>query len=209
MRKQFRSEDLIRFTKPRPCPECPKYKQCRKPCDAVERWISQDHTGRPAREILQQVELDPNYNLFVDQASELNKEFIVKPDPVLAAKAWEKVLSLKLSKNSFEFAKLFYKDGKRLFEIAAILKISSQACIYRHKILKKEVKNKLQRIEIWDKIKGDYEGRYLTFTEMVVCLYFKEMLSRVEIFEMSGCSYSWIHEIVKRVVVKVLTNKEV
>lgn len=203
-RKQFRSEDLARQDKPSPCPECPKYKTCTKPCDTVERWVSQDHVGLNTRvTLLQDMDLPGCYNSFLDRAAnrEENK-IMVKPDKELAKETWEAVVSLNLPKKAFEFAELYYHQGKTLAKTAAALGISSQAASDRHKKLKKEIKDRLQRIEIWKEIKHSYSRISLYDNDknvkLIIMLFYGGLLSRHQIAEAIGVTYAWVGDVIRK-----------
>lgn len=198
-RKQFRSEDLARQDKPKPCPECEKYRTCRKPCDEVERWISQDHVGLNTRvTLLQDMDLPHSYNSFLDRvANKPENVTMVKPDMDLARDSWEVILSLNIPKKALEFAELYYHQGKNLAGTAKALKISSQAALDRHKKLKKEVKERLERIEIWKEIKHEYADDDLDRNDMIIMMFFGALLSRHEIAEKVGVTYAWVGEVIR------------
>lgn len=202
MRKQFRSEDLARQGQPKPCPECPDYKTCRTPCEEVERWISQDHVGLNTRTtLLQGKDITPSPyfegaglslpNDFLDIASERNKESAVKPDKELAKVSWDIILMLNLPKTSLEFATLYYHNGKRLVDTARELKISAQAANDRHKKLKRDVKERLQRLEIWNEIKGNLFRKKNGTKKIVLLMYYGEFKSAREIADEMGISYKY------------------
>lgn len=201
-RKQFRSEDLARQDKPRPCPECPKYSTCRKPCDEVERWVSQDHVGLNTRVVLlQDMDLPNSYNSFLDRAAN-NKENVdmVRPDPELAKESWEIVEALNIPEKAMEFAELYYRQGKTLAQTAKALGISSQAANDRHKKLKKEVRERLQRIEIWSEIKdefSDLEDGDLGRNDIILMLFFGALKDRKKIAEIVGVTYAWVGEVIR------------
>lgn len=198
-----RSENVARFGKPKPCPECPKYKTCRKLCPEVEQWVSQDHVGSPADEIIQIADRPLGYNDFVDNCNQTNDPVI--PDPEVAAAAWSKIVTLKLPKTSFEFAELYYHQGKTLAQVAKELKISSQAANERHKKLKRDVKDRLQRIEIWEKMKdeiGTFKDLYTH--DAVNTLYFGFLWDRVEIAIFTKRSYASVQHIIQDALKKYL-----
>lgn len=197
MRKKFRSEDVQRDGHPGLCPEKPCYSTCRKPCELVERWISQDHVGRNKKDVFQLSvpDMDVFTNEFLDHVNFASRA-MVEPDPRVAREAWEKVKRLNLPGVSFEFAKLYYKEGKNLSRVAAELKISSQAADSRHSVLKREVKDRLERLEIWEAIKGEFNPHCQAYSDMIVCLYYHHLMTMTDISHMAGVTYSTVHRII-------------
>lgn len=190
MRSQFRSEDIARDGKPEPCTECKKFHYCKKLCPRVEAWVNQDYVGRKNKEIMLQTEPDMDHytNEFVDY---MNYNFAadVVPDFETSEMAWKTVSAMRLPKKSFEFAKYYYRDGKTLAETAAELKISSQAALYRHRKLKSDVKNRLERIEIWNKIKHMYKKEIDKY-RLAEALYFGAFYSITESYKVAGIGQS-------------------
>lgn len=188
MRSQFRSEDIARDGKPEPCTECKKFHYCKKLCPRVEAWVNQDYVGRKNKEIMLQTEPDMDHytNEFVDY---MNYNFAadVVPDFETAENAWKAVSAMRLPRSSFEFAKYYYRDGKTLTETAAALKISSQAALDRHKKLKRDIKNRLERIEIWRKIKEKYKSGMDKYA-LAEALYFGAFYSNEDIYRATGVS---------------------
>lgn len=161
--------------------------------------MDQDHIGRAKQDMFQfHDDMDIFPNLFIDQvAFDMPAEVI--PDPEVAREAWEKLESLNLPKASYEFAKLYYKDGKSLTKVATILKISAQAADARHENLRSEVKKRLKRQEIWEthqlkvclsKIPGIHR--------LILCLYYRDLESFVSIVDILGLAYPTVHGVIRQ-----------
>lgn len=206
-RKQFRSEDIVRQGKPKPCPECPKYKTCRKPCDEVERWISQDHVGLNTRvTLLQDMDLPQSYNSFLDRAANRQENIdMVKPDRELAADTWKFLLKLNLPEKSLEFAELYYHKGMTLARAAAELGVSAQAAHDRHKKLKSDVKERLERIEIWKQIRDEYLSlEEPTNVDLIVMLFYGMVYTRHQVAEEMGMTYTYVNAVLRDFVIENL-----
>lgn len=206
-RKQFRSEDLVRGPKPKPCPECPKYSICRKPCDEIEKWISQDHVGLNLKyTVLQNMEDFMNGNSFVDMifVNPINKT-MVKPDIELSKLAWNFVESLNIPEKAMEFAEHYYHQGKTLANTARALKISSQAANDRHKKLKKEIKERMERIELWKKIQHKFRNVDMAQTkDIIIILFFGALLSRKQIEDQVDATYAYVNDVIRKFYRKIL-----
>lgn len=205
-RRQFRSEDVIRDGKPPECPTCPKYKTCRKPCEAVERWISQDHVGR-SNNIVQDGYRDRDsngvsrhyhidYNEFIDHMA-FHHGVAEEPDKAYIQNAWEVLENLNVSQRSMEFAELYYRQGKSLTETAKALRMSAQAADSRRKILKKEIRDRLERMVLWDAMKDQFEPYWLDYNDIIICFYYKGLMTVTEIAEAIGVSYSTVYMRIK------------
>ena len=197
-RKQFRSEDIARSGKPPDCTECSKRPTCRKLCPDVEHWVNQDHVGHNNTVvILQNWDHPISFNSFLDRA-ELNLNGVVVPDPDVADEAWETVESLNLPKKSFEFAKLYYREGKSIPQVASALKISAQACTYRHRNLKKEIRKRFERLEVWKKHKEDVENNYILRHQVVIEMFYNILIDRKEIAKLVKMHYTHVTDILSQ-----------
>lgn len=181
-RKYFRSEDVHRGDPPTPCNERPCFKTCTALCPEMERWVNQDYKGRGSKEILQYFP-ETLTNDFIDYVRLVDYPDVT-PDTERAKEAWEVLKLLRISKKSMEFARLYYREGKSLTKIAKMLKMSAQAADSRHKQLKKEVADRLQRLEIWSKIKDaepwkDFQDPEKA--ELVIFMYYAGLRSKREI----------------------------
>lgn len=195
MREKFRSEDVIRDGKPEPCPECPQYKTCTQLCEKVERWVSQDRIGKPAAEInemwgshgpghghltyasIMSLMSEPYTNDFIDIAKFRSSGDGEKIDKDLSRNAWSLLKAFRLPKASLEFADLYYNQVKTLTQTAAALKISAQAAHCRHQKLKHDIKDRFERIEIWNKIKDTRESWGDNKKHFILMLYFGDLRS--------------------------------
>jgi DNA-directed RNA polymerase specialized sigma subunit len=205
MRNQFRSEDVARAGKPRPCPECPKYRTCTELCERVERWVDQDRVGRSSREVLETKvpDMDVFSNEFLDYMN-IHHRVEIEPDPEYSRRAWERLKSLNLSKLSMDFARLYYWEGKSLSRVAAILLISAQAADDRHNILKNEIRDKLERQEKWEEMKHLFQDSCKTYASMVICMYYKDLYNITDIAEMLETNYDHVYHIVKTAIQEYL-----
>ncbi len=198
-RRQFRSEVQAREGPPGPCPECPKFKGCTELCEDVEKWVSQDHVGHNNRfTILQNNERVATDNSFLDDCALQPENIVVEPDPELAKAAWDRVVLLNIPKKAMEFAELFYHQGKTLAQTAAGLKISSQAASDRHETLKREIKDRLQRCEIWAEIKDEYRGTKLKTKEVVIMMYYGLLMTPIKIAGEMDLTNSRVYDIVRK-----------
>jgi predicted DNA-binding protein YlxM (UPF0122 family) len=166
-------------------------------CEPVERWVNQDYKGRGSKEILEtgnkmQGITFPKAVDFVDFAYQKNKDLVSElRDPDLAEDAWTLLKALRIGQKSMEFARLYYREGKSLARVAKELSLSSQACHFRHLTLKKEVADRLKRMEIWDEIKDLVDtDESATKTEVSVMLYFGGLFSVMDIESNFGISYA-------------------
>ena len=209
-RKQFRSEDVIRDGKPNPCPECEKFKTCTKLCDKVERWASQDYVGRGDKTFLLDrptlKEAGKIRNDFVDHAK-FHIGLKIFPDKDIARYAWDVIEAMNLPKKSFEFAKIFYRDGKTLAQTAAILKLSSQAVVYRQRKLKRDVKNRIERIKIWEIIKDNYTNVTESDSEFIDVLFFGALWDMHKIIDHLGYTYKPVARRIKMIYDQKLLDK--
>lgn len=193
-RKQFRSEDLARSGKPKDCTECPKRPTCRKLCSDVEHWVNQDHVGQNNLvTIFQNWDHPVSFNSFLDRA-ESNVDGVIIPDQDLSEEAWKEVISLNLPKKAFDFAKLFYWEAKSMPQVAAALKISTAACNDRHNKLKKEIRERFARLEVWKKHKSDIR-KLGSRKRIVLEMFYNILIDRKEIAKLIGANYSQVADI--------------
>jgi hypothetical protein len=137
-----------------------------------------------------------SYNSFLDRA-EMNSEGIVTPDPEVAEEAWKTIESLNLPKKCFEFAKLFYRDGKTAPQTASALKLSAQACHNRHTKLKREIRERFERLEVWKKHEDKVENMSLKH-QVVIELFYNVLFDRIEISKMINVHYTQVADILRQ-----------
>jgi len=170
--------------RPKDCTEC-KNKVCletKKPCAAVERWISQDFRNpSPHKEVMLNGaagDTDESKFDFVD-IMYLNHGVEIGWDSDEQDKAMEILKGLNISKKSWEYLELYYLEGKRNCEIAEILGITDQAVDMRHQTAKRELIKKKAKRDYWEKIKDEQFPTELS--RNIGELYFDRLLKQGEI----------------------------
>lgn len=133
----------------------------------------------------------PDHNDFVDQMA--YEYDIEEPDTDYMNKAWQRLKDLNISKKSMEFARLYYREGKTLSQTAAALKISAQGADSRHKMLKKEIRDRQARMSVWENIKDRFKGDWLTYDEIIICMYYKGLMTYQQIADAIGVHYVTIN----------------
>jgi len=166
-------------------------------CTDVEHWVNQDHVGQNNNvTILQNWDHPMSYNSFLDRA-EMNSDGVVVPDPEVAEEAWKTVESLNLPKKCFEFAELFYHQGKTIPQTAAALKLSAQACHDRHDKLKKEIRERFERLEVWKEHKDNVEKMSLKH-QVVIEMFYNILFDRIEISKLIDVHYTQVADILSQ-----------
>jgi hypothetical protein len=197
--------------KPKPCPECPKYKTCTALCPEVEEWVSQDNieldrgtyqASRPAYSMSNSLGPDASEGETSDDMIDILSG--TTPKHVLVEvesnrwDSWEKLQGLRMSKKLEEFAWLYYWEGKRIKDIAAIIGKSSKTIDKRHQLLKRHVASRLNRLEVWRLIDS---GAYRVENEismMILRKYFKELYGINEIRNAFNLQHSQVNSVVTK-----------
>ena len=166
-------KETIVANDPGPCPDCPRYKTCKKMCEKVEMWVNQDTVGRNSNILLEnrvRTGSEERLDDYVDYCAFHNSD-IVKPDSTLSIDTWNDVCTMRLSDKIIRMIYSYYMLGKRIRDIAIDEKTSSQTIDQRHIQAKKSIAKHLEQRNNWDIIKGvlkfksirDYDVCYLFF----------------------------------------------
>ena len=198
--------------KPKPCPECPKYKTCRSLCPEVEAWVSQDNTeldrgtftaSSPSSKVREYaISVDFNIGDRPDDMLDVLTAMVDKPIMVENDsnrwEAWETLQCLRLSKKLEEFAWLYYWEGKRIKDISAIIGKSAKTIDKRHQLLKRHVASRMNRLKVWKLIE---DGAYRVdndITMMILRKYFKDLFGINEIRNEFNLQHSQVNSAVTK-----------
>jgi len=149
-------KETIVANNPGPCPECHKYKTCKKLCEKVEMWVDQDTVGRSSTILLEnrlRTGSEERLDDYVDYCAAHNTDIIV-PDTTLSIDSWNDVASMRLSDKIVRLIYSYYVLGKRIRDIAIDEDTSSQTIDQRHIQAKKSIAKYLEKRDRWLKIRG-------------------------------------------------------
>jgi hypothetical protein len=191
-RKPFRRQ-LVAKNKPRPCPECDKFKDCKTLCAPARRWADQDQVG--GGDLLLENSESGGGNSFSLVDIAFHCDNVDQFDSAVSDGAWELILSMNVPEHVLEFIRLYYKEGLRKCEIARRLDMSDSAINVRHSAAKKVVADRLLRRDAYEVLRFVKLGHQMV--EDIFNMYFRSYSSRQVISEVLGIRRNLVYNIVR------------